>query len=281
MSFVRNRRVLSALAAAAMLLAPLAACSSGQQEQESADSGSAPFPTVQTGALTVGVPTFPPFVGLEGGTITGPDGDIVNAIAEHYGLEVVARPYDFAALIPAVQQGRIDVAIGSIFRTHERNKSVDFSHPLYIEPGAFIATEPITSIDSLIGKRVGTVQGYNWNPDLEAIYGDSLALYPSSSELKQDLIAGRLDAAVDSQGTALYLYQDDGFTVTVLPADGRVESTTAPGQTAFVLAKDKPELKDGLNSAIKQLHEDGSIAGFLEEAGLDPAAATTGDPRFA
>jgi polar amino acid transport system substrate-binding protein len=278
MSFVRNWRVFSAVAAVALLIAPLAACSG---EQKAADLGAAPFPTVKAGALTVGIPTFPPFVALEGATITGPDGDIVNAIAEHYGLEVVAKPYDFAALIPAVQQGRIDVAIGSIFRTHERAKAVDFSDPLYIEPGAFIARDAFTSIDNLKGKRVGTVQGYNWNPDFEAIYGDQLVLYPSSAELKQDLIAGRLDAAIDSQGTALYLYKDDGFTVTVLPADDRVESTTAPGQTAFVLAKDKPELKQGLNEEIARLHKDGSISRFLEQAGLDPAAATTGTPRLA
>lgn len=277
MKILPTVRIFAVVASAVLTIAPLAACSSETKTSEGADA----LPTVTAGTLTVGVPTFPPFVGVENGEITGPDGEIVKAIADHYQLEVVAKPYDFAALIPAVRQGRIDVAIGSIFRTQERAKVVDFSDPLYIEPGSFIAREKIASIDSIKGKRVGTVQGYNWNDDFAAIYGDDLVQYPSSAELKQDLIAGRLDVAVDSHGTALYLYKDTGFSVTVLPPDERVESTTSPGQTALVLAKDKAQLRDALNAAVAQLHEDGSIARFLEQAGLDPTAATTGEPRLA
>ncbi|MFJ3673267.1 ABC transporter substrate-binding protein [Streptomyces sp. NPDC090106] len=278
---MRSRTSFRALATAvgALLVGTLTACG-GASSSDSASSSNAPFDTISAGELTVGVPTFPPFSSIEDGRIVGPDGDVVYRIAKKYGLKVVARPYEFSALIPAVRQKRIDIAIGSIFRTKERAKVVDFTDPIYLEPGSVISKTGISTVAGLKGKKVGTVQGYNWVEDIDNELGGELKQYPSSVELKQDLEAGRLDAGLDSYGTALHLYGDSGLTVKALEKDDRLAAATTPGQVAFVLAKNDADLKDGLDKVIATLHEDGGIAAALKKAGLDPAKAETGKPAY-
>ncbi|MHC9043305.1 ABC transporter substrate-binding protein [Microbacterium saperdae] len=279
---MRPRNTIRTLAAAAVavLAVGLAGCSANSSEADAAAASDAPFTTITAGKLTVGVPTFPPFVGIEDGAITGPDGEIITEIAAEYGLEIEAVPYEFSALIPAIQQGRVDVAIGSIFRTAERAKVVDFSDPLYIEPGGVISADGIDSVDDFADAKVGTIQGYNWVDDVQSVLGDNkLTLYASSAELQKDLEAGRIDVGIDSYGTAQYLYKDSDFQVKKLAADNRIAAATNPGQTAILLSKDNADLRDALDDVIAELHENGFIADALERAGLDPTAAETGEPR--
>ena len=272
------RSALTALSALALAMV-MTACSSGESNEQST-AGESTVTTIEPGVLTVGVPTFPPFIGLDGDTITGPDGDIINELAELNGLTVKAVPYGFSALIPAVQQGRVDLALGSIFRTEVRAEAVDFTDPLYIEPGAIISKDGISNVDDLVGKRVGTVQGYNWVDDVNKVLGGDLKQYPSSSELQQDLEQGRLDAAIDSNGTALYLYKDTDFQVNVIEPSEKIAASTNPGQTAIILKKGNTELADALNESIATLHDNGFIADALEKAELDPTAAEVGEPAF-
>lgn len=289
----RSRRTtFTALTLAALM--SLGACSSddGTSDNGTGDDGTgddsgqqAPadgdYTTLDDGVLTVGVPTFPPFVGIEGDQITGPDGEIVYAVAEALGLEVVAEPYEFAALIPALESNRIDIAIGSIFRTEERAQVIDFTDPLYIEPPGVISSDGASTIDELEGLRVGTIQGYNWVDEVQGVLGsDDVTLYPSSAELNQDLQAGRLDAGIDSYGTAVYLLADTDWQVEVLQPDERIPSATSPGQTAILVSKDNPGLTAAIDPIIAELHSSGLIAEALERAGLDPAAAETGEPRL-
>ncbi|HMR50556.1 MAG TPA: ABC transporter substrate-binding protein [Arachnia sp.] len=286
MKTTRITRLTSVLITALVGALALVGCSSAAEPGETAGApatgAASELQTITPGVLTVGVPTFPPFIGLENGTITGPDGEILYALAEALDLTVEPVPYEFAALIPALQQNRIDVALGSMFRTEERDKVINFSDPLYLEPGSLISKAPVESVDELIGKRVGTVEGYNWVSDVQAILGDQeLKLFPSSSELKQDLEAGRLDVGIDSYGTSLYLYKDSEFTVTALPKDERIQAAITPGQTALLFNEDNTSLRDAFNEQIAVLHADTTvIQDALEAAGLDPAAAEVGEPYY-
>lgn len=243
---------------------------------------STPKQTIETGTLTVGVPTFPPFIGLDGDTITGPDGAIIRAIAERLHLKIKPVSYEFSALIPALQQNRIDVALGSMFRTTERAKVINFSDPLYLEPGSLVSKTNVQTVDELVGKRVGTVQGYNWVDDVQKILGDQkLATYPSSTELKQDLEAGRLDVAIESDGTSRYLYKDEGYQINKLPKDERIQAAIHPGQTALLFNQKNTALRDSANVQIQDLHKNTTvIQDALSAAGLDPAAEKVGDPSY-
>lgn len=91
-------------------------------------------PSVATQAATqpliVGIKLAPPFV------ISNPDGydglgiDLWKQAAEDHGWKYEFHEYEFDALLEAVRAGKIDVALGAITATAEREAVMDFSHSI-------------------------------------------------------------------------------------------------------------------------------------------------------
>ena len=59
----------------------------------------------------------------------------------------------------------------------------------------------------MVGKQVGSVQGFLYVEDLRKLVGAGLHLYPNIVNLHQDLEAGRIDAAVDGYSTGVVAQQ--------------------------------------------------------------------------
>lgn len=82
-------------------------------------------------ALRVGMDLqYPPFETVD--TENNPEGisvDIANALGEFLGRDVEVVNTDFAAIIPALESGEIDIAIASMSITEQREERVDFSNP--------------------------------------------------------------------------------------------------------------------------------------------------------
>ena len=93
--------------------------------------------------LVVGMNTpFPPFEYQQSGEIVGFDVDLANAIGEKINRKVVLKDFsDFAALIPAVETGAVDVVISGVTITPERDEAVDFSKPYYTASQAVLTTK--------------------------------------------------------------------------------------------------------------------------------------------
>lgn len=85
----------------------------------------------QEDVLRVGMDLqYPPFETVD--AENNPEGisvDIAMALGEYLGREVEIVNTDFAAIIPALESGEIDIAIASMSITEEREKRVDFSNP--------------------------------------------------------------------------------------------------------------------------------------------------------
>ncbi len=81
-------------------------------------------------ALRVGMDlSYPPFETLIDGEAAGISVDIANALGEYLNREVIIVNTSFASLIPALQTEDIDVVIGSMSITNEREQFVDFTNP--------------------------------------------------------------------------------------------------------------------------------------------------------
>jgi polar amino acid transport system substrate-binding protein len=143
-----------------------------------------------------------------------------------------------------------------------------------------ISKQGVSAISDLEGKTVGTVDGYLWVADLQALLGDKLRLYPSAVNMNQDLAAGRIDIGVDSYGSALQTQKDTGMKVEVAQSDPRVAASQEPAQAGFPMSKNNQEMLDAMNEVIADLHKNGRIAEILESYGLPSSAAETGDPRL-
>jgi len=85
-------------------------------------------------ALHVGITITYPYLFLKENNLTGIEVDLFNRFCERAGYPVDYEIYDFSALIPALNSGKIDVILSHMRKTEERARKVLFSDA-YIEGG--------------------------------------------------------------------------------------------------------------------------------------------------
>lgn len=110
----------------------------------------------QSEPFKVGITSVPPFV-IENadGEWEGISVDLWRQIAEDMDLEYELIPLSFNELLENVEAGEIDVAVGALTMTAERETRFDFSHPFY-QTGLSIGVPPapeqsiFTSLKALV-----------------------------------------------------------------------------------------------------------------------------------
>lgn len=242
------------------------------------------FPTVEDGFITIAAVTYAPYSYIDtDGSMKGVDGAIAEEIAKLGCLKVKAIPSDAASGIQSVIAGKADISSGDWYRTADRAKVVLLSSPLYLDQMAIYSKDGHTKFSEIEGGTVGSVQGNLWVNDLRAILGDRLKLYPDSVAMQQDLMAGRVDAAVDGNSIGVVAQAQgglQGIKIKVIEPDTRIGASQEAGQGTFPINKKNEELLKSFDAAIKELHDNGKIGEILAANGLDPSAAKTGEPRL-
>ncbi|MGO3151976.1 MAG: substrate-binding periplasmic protein [Galactobacter sp.] len=229
--------------------------------------------TVKDGTLTVGAIDILPFSSYNGGDPEGIDVDIVKQIAKDNCLNVSWKSSTYADAIQSIDASKIDMAIGVINRTEEREKKADFTASTYLDGMGIASTKGYKTIKDLEkAGTVGTIDGYLWVDDLKKVLGaKNVKTYPSSVELKSDYDAGRLDAAIDSYGTTVELYSDvDDITVSLANAepDDRIGALVQSPQAAFPIKKGNDSLNEAASDTIKEMRKNGEIEKLLADKDL-------------
>ncbi|MBX3604836.1 MAG: transporter substrate-binding domain-containing protein [Piscinibacter sp.] len=114
---------------AAALLLCMAALSNpaAAQDAAAADTGAAP-----SEPLRVAISEVPPFVIREpDGSWRGISIDLWADIAKARGYQYELVPMPFKDVLPSLEGGRVDVAVGALTMTAEREARFDFTHPFY------------------------------------------------------------------------------------------------------------------------------------------------------
>lgn len=70
---------------------------------------------------------FPPYESLEGGKVVGIDVDMMNAVCDYLGMELVIEDMAFDSIITAVTSGKADVGVAGMSVTEDRLKNVNFT----------------------------------------------------------------------------------------------------------------------------------------------------------
>jgi polar amino acid transport system substrate-binding protein len=241
------------------------------------------FTTVAPGKLTVAIYEYPPFttVGTDG-TIGGVDSEIAKKFAAENCLTVVPAVVDPAATVQYVLSGKADVATGDWYRTAERAKVMGLSYPTYLDQMGIYSKAGLSTVESLIGKKVGTVSGFLWVAELQKLLGSNLSLYPNPVALAQDLAAGRIEAGVDSFATGAYAQKKGGYAgivIKVAEPDPRVQSSIEAAQANIIYSKANTDFGKALDDTIETMHKNGQLAELLKSQGLDPSGANVGAPR--
>ena len=269
---------------AVVAAALLAAGCGGDDKSATASSGAAAgLDTIEPGKLKVAVQSYMPYTAVRGDKIVGLDGEIIERVADKLGLEIQPQLTDFNGMLGGVQSRRVDITVGGVAWSQERQEQGLFTDPPYYSPPAMgvQSGETYSTIDDLEGKRLGTVTGYVWVKSIKAVPGAKLGAYPNANGVFDDLGSGRLDvgfldplliiaqqkARPDQKIETQYLTPPDDAQVKEHPE----YEFFRPYMTSFYLPKQSPKLEQAVSKEIDAMYASGEMAALIEKYGGDPA----------
>lgn len=206
---------------------------------------------------------FTPYEYLENGKMVGFDIELMDAIGEELGYEIVWSNMSFDGLLPALQMKKIDAVIAGMSQTPERQKAVTFSMPylLFSSDEHYIIVNEESSYvkkEELNGKKIG-VQIGTMQEEFAKDLGGLPQLYNSWTGALMDLQQNKIDAVIiaDVSGEE-YLKTMKG----IKKID--VVEENFPG-ASIALRKGEKELAEQINQAILKIDAEGKYLEILKK----------------
>ena len=143
--------------------------------------------------------TYKPFSFMTaGGDLTGFDVELALATCKAAGLDCVMVTMDNDAVVPALNDKKVDVLATGMSVTEKRKKVVLFTEPTRASGKQFVACTPDKFPDispaALKGHAIGTQTGTTSADFFQGEYpGADIRLYKSMDEAFQDLTSGRVE----------------------------------------------------------------------------------------
>jgi polar amino acid transport system substrate-binding protein len=167
---------------------------------------------LRKGVLRVGMDTFVPWAMKDKkGQLIGFEIDVAKRLAEDMGVKVEFVPTKWSGIIPALLTGKFDVIIGGMGILPKRNLKVNFTMP-YDYTGmsmvankekahGFSSLEDFNRPDVILAAKLGAtsvIAAKKYMPKAQ------LRQFDSESQVYQELINGRVHAAVGSAPTPAF-----------------------------------------------------------------------------
>lgn len=208
---------------------------------------------------------FEPFEYMSGNEVVGFDVEISKLIAEAVGKELVVENMGFDALIPALENKKIDFVAAGMTVTEERAKQVDFTDAYYNSTQVIIVAEDgsaVASAEDLKGKTIGVQIGTTGEALAKDIEGTNIESYQAGYAAVMSLQNGKLDAVILDQEPASKLVETtEGVKI--------LDEALSKEEYAIALPKGNEELLKQINETLKKIKEDGTYDKLLAEFGLD------------
>jgi polar amino acid transport system substrate-binding protein len=215
----------------------------------------------QLGVIRIGVnPNFPvhSFYGSRN-RLEGFDIDMGNRLAERLGVRPEFVPTETALRVPFLNAGRIDISLGALTRTPEREKVIDFTIPLHTEAMGVLTTSRLhvktwrELNDPAI--RLVNMRGNASVPFIQKeLPRAQLVLVDGNADTVRTIAQGRADAMVENVAFFMVFaksYRDIQWRI--LPD---------PIQVAYCgigVTKGNDTLRLALNETLATLHRSGFI----------------------
>ena len=217
--------------------------------------------------------TLPPMSFMSvGNDMIGFEPDLIHAIAEKSGFDVRLVNVEWAGLFGGLITKKFDMVISSVTVLEERKQRMSFSMP-YLKSGLTLVVhkdqknimsfEDAKKSNALIGAQVGTTSYYF----LEKEPSVRIKGYQMYGHAITDMINGKVDAVLgESSGTLFFknkaIFQEIKMVGEILSDEFY----------AVVLRKDETKLRTQVNSALKELIDDGTVAQLHKKWDLGQAA---------
>jgi arginine/ornithine transport system substrate-binding protein len=142
--------------------------------------------------------TYPPFsmTGADG-SLSGLEPDLAREMCKRLGADCEIVPMDFKMLLPSLTEGKIDMIVSQLTPLPERLEASEFTIPIILNPEGFVVPK---SWDrgyddaAFKGKRIGVPPGTSLAKYVQEQLPGAIPVLVGSSQIKNDLLAGKLDA---------------------------------------------------------------------------------------
>ncbi len=230
--------------------------------------------TIEANKLTIAFTGDMPGTGYQDGKMIGYDGEILQHVADALKLQVKPALMEWSGTIASVQARRVDVMAGTMGWTEQRSKIMTLSDPIHYFKNGIMQSSKTSwaTLKDLEGKKVGTITGFSFIPELRKIAGLQLSQYDTSDAAVRDLLAGRIDAVIGDPPVVQYAISRNpqwnlrfnAFT----DNNPDFPLLTGLGQVVFGLNKESPELAKAVNAEIAKLWQGCEIKKIGERYGL-------------
>ena len=268
------KKIVSILAAAAMLLTATACSGSNSSTgssstADSSDADSAANTESESSfkieKLRVGSDVaYPPFeyYDADGVTPIGVDMELAEALGEKLGCEVEIVNTAWDGIFAGLSKGDYDVVISAVTITADRLLDFDFSDP-YIENWQSIVVMSDGEVkpadpSELAGLRVGYQEDTTSDIYLtDFIDKNGITVetfeYATVMNAYDDLAAGRLDAVISDSTVAAKYIADEKYEQSWIQTEGE------PELFGICMPKGSTELQTAVNEALAEIKADGTL----------------------
>lgn len=217
--------------------------------------------------------TLPPMSFMSAGNnITGFEPDLIKAVAEKSGFNIRLVNVEWAGLFGGLITKKFDMVISSATVLEERKERMDFSIP-YLKSGLALVVhknqqkimsfEDAKKYNALIGAQTGTTSYYFLEKEpLVRTKG-----YQMYGHAISDLVNGKVDAVLGESSGTLFFKNKPSFQEIKM-----VGEILSDEFYAVVLRKGEEKLMTQVNSALKTLIADGTVARLHKKWGLGSSA---------
>lgn len=217
------------------------------------------FELAEQGKLTVAFTGDMPGSGWQDGKLIGYDGEIMQKIADRLGLKIQPALMEWSGTIASVEAGRVDVMLGTMGWTEKRTKIMSLSQPIHYFKNGIMQSAGTNwdKLSDLEGRKVGTITGFSFVPELKKIKGLELSLYDTSDAAVRDLIAGRIEAVIGDPPVVSYaIKQNPSWNMHFLAftdANPDFPLLTGLGQVVYGFNKKNDDLRQKVDAVIDEM----------------------------
>lgn len=198
----------------------------------------------------------------EGRTIVGFDIDVAQLIAQRLDRKLSVVDVEFGALIPALVNDEVDMAIAALEPNRSRKQKVDFSNIYYRSRQSLISYEGYLRARDLnyqiIGIRDGSVQA-RYTERISSEYPDlDVIPYETIDELFEALDIGAVEGIILEANVAkMHLDDYPELEANMMPSD-------QPSGSAIAFPKNSPLRRD-INAALSDIKASGEMDELIEK----------------
>ena len=198
----------------------------------------------------------------EGRTIVGFDIDVAQLIAQRLDRKLSVVDVEFGALIPALVNDEVDMAIAALEPNRSRKQKVDFSNIYYRSRQSLISYDGYLRARDLnyqtIGIRDGSVQA-RYTERIGSEYPDlDVIPYETIDELFEALDIGAVEGIILEANVAK-MYLDD-----YLELEANVMPSDQPSGSAIAFPKNS-SLRRDVNAALSDIKASGEMDELIEK----------------